>query len=145
MEHLSNCLVCGDDREDGYHVVMECPHAVNLHAAMRLRWCLPAERELKFTGPEWLHGIVDTQPVEQVACLLLIFWRAWFIRNELTHSNKKLSLKGSVSFLENYWETLCGTRQQGPPDDKGKNLVGSVPRPAVEMGSMVPVRWSGPR
>ena len=36
----------------------------------------------------------------------------------------------------------CGTRQKGPPDDKGKKLVGSVPRPAVEMGSMVPVRWS---
>jgi len=110
MEHLSNCLLCGDDQEDCYHVVMQCPHAVNLHAAMRLRWCLPAERELKFTGPEWLLGIVDTQPVEQVACLLLIFWRAWFIRNELTHSNKKLSLEGSVSFLENYWETLCGIR-----------------------------------
>ena len=103
MEHLSYCLLCGDDREDCYHVVMQCPHAVNLHAAMRLRWCLPAERELKFTGPEWLLGIVDTQPVEQVACLLLIFWRAWFIRNEPTHSNKKLSLEGSVSFLENYW------------------------------------------
>ena len=46
---------------------------------------------------------------------------------------ENLLLEGFISFLENNWETLCGTRQQGPPDGKGKKPVGSVPRTVMEI------------
>ena len=143
LEHQSTCIVCGDECEDGYHAIMQCPHAVNLRTAMRMKWQLPAERDLKFSGPIWLLRIVDAQPVDKAACLL-IFWRAWFIRNELTHSLRKISIEGSISFLENYWEKLCRTRQQGIPDDKGKAPINSMPQPAGERRSSVAGKWSAP-
>ncbi|OEL31130.1 hypothetical protein BAE44_0007851 [Dichanthelium oligosanthes] len=78
---------------------------------MRQKWLLPFERELQYSGPEWLLRVIDGAEMESAASLLLILWHAWFARNELTHSNRELSIACSISFLENYWDALCGVRQ----------------------------------
>jgi hypothetical protein len=64
--------------------------------------------------------LIDKSDAEYAGRLVLILWRAWFIRNELTHTNRKLSIMSSVNFLLNYWETLDMIRQEGLPQTKGK-------------------------
>ncbi|KAF8720510.1 hypothetical protein HU200_023756 [Digitaria exilis] len=107
---------------------MQCPHAMNLRVVMRQKWLLPHEEDLKYSGPEWLLRVIDGVEADSVPCLLLVLWRAWFVRNELTHSNRKQVIESSVSFLENYWETLCGISRQGLPDSKGKKPIIPLPR-----------------
>ena len=73
MVNQSTCVICGGV-EDGHHAVLMCLHARTLRSAMRKFWKLPSEDKLSYAGFEW-H-------------LILILWRSWFVRNELTHSNR---------------------------------------------------------
>jgi hypothetical protein len=70
--------------------------------------------------------VIDKNDPKVASRLILILWRAWFIRNELTHSNRCLSISNSVSFLLYYWDTLFTVRQDTVLDSKGKRLVGCV-------------------
>jgi ribonuclease HI len=90
---------------------------------MRNSWALPEEKELCHSGHEWILQIIDKANEEMASKLLLLLWRVWFIRNELTHSTRKLSIVRSVGFLQHYWETLCSIRQEGGADDKGKKAM----------------------
>jgi hypothetical protein len=54
------CEMCGAVREDGFHAVIECPHAKTLREAMRKVWHLPEENRLRNTGPEWMLVLLDT-------------------------------------------------------------------------------------
>ena len=110
MERKSTCLLCGGD-EDAHHAVLMCPHARMLRSAMREFWELPDEQELIHAGFEWLLRVVDNNDPEIMGKLMLILWRCWFVRNELTHSARKLSIEASVGFLLNYWDTLFTIRQ----------------------------------
>ena len=74
---------------------------------------IPAESELQTSGHEWLLRLIDKSDAESAGRLVLILWRAWFVRNELTHTSRKLSIWNSVNFLSNYWESLVGIRQEG--------------------------------
>lgn len=145
MEVLTTCKICGGNREDAFHAVMQCPHALNLREAMNYRWCLPVEKNLQFSGPDWLLRVIDEADPESAGKLLLIFWRAWFIRNELTHANRKLSITGSISFLENYWNTLCSVREQGVPDHKGKKPMFSVARTVYPKEDRKGLSWVAPK
>ncbi|KAF8759238.1 hypothetical protein HU200_010269 [Digitaria exilis] len=106
---------------------------------MRQKWLLPPEEDLKYSGPEWLLRVIDGVEADSAGCLLLVLWRAWFVRNELTHSNRKQVIESSVSFLENYWETLCGISRQGLPDSKGDASIGVVIRD--EKGKVLLTAW----
>jgi hypothetical protein len=77
-------------REDGYHAVIECPHAKALREAMRKVWQLPGENWLRNTGPEWLLVPLDTGTVDEVANLELILWRVWLDRNKVTQAGEFL-------------------------------------------------------
>jgi hypothetical protein len=68
---------------------------------MREKWSLPPEDELLFAGCDWLLRLIGKRNVEDAGRLVLILWRAWFVRNELTHSARKLSIVQSVGFLLN--------------------------------------------
>jgi hypothetical protein len=67
---------------------------------MRDLWALPGEKELSYSGR--LLRIIDKVDTEMASKLILLLWRAWFVRNELTHSGRKLSIVASVGFLKNY-------------------------------------------
>ena len=94
-------------------------HARILRENMRHSWPLPADDLLRYSGPEWLLHAVGTAPAEEVARLILILWRAWFIRNEWVHAKRWIRSKASVSFLSSYWEALSSTNVP-KVDDKGK-------------------------
>jgi len=93
---------------------------------MRECWDLPSEDELSFSGPEWLLQLIDRNNTGEAARLLLILWRAWYVRNELTHGGRWIPTEGSVNFLSGYWATLSSIKQGGAKDLKGKATVSKL-------------------
>ena len=65
------------------------------------------------------------------------------MRNELTHSARKLSIEASVGFLLNYWDTLFTIRQAPGLDRKGKHVCGSTSKKSSAKESTKP-RWQVP-
>jgi hypothetical protein len=111
--------------ESGYHVVVRCSMAVALRNAMQEHWSLPGERQFKYTGPDWLLLLLNSVGSETRAKVLLLLWRVWHIRNDITHGNGTASVVGSVEFLKHYAVSL-GFGEQGTPErvfEKGKEKV----------------------
>lgn len=48
----TDCELCGWEREDVFHAVVDCPHAKGLRDAMRAHWSLPREDEILNTGAD---------------------------------------------------------------------------------------------
>jgi hypothetical protein len=53
------CEMCAHKKEDGFHAVMDCPHAKVLRFAMHRVWILPPEARLRVEGPEWFLVLLD--------------------------------------------------------------------------------------
>ncbi|WVZ69136.1 hypothetical protein U9M48_017972 [Paspalum notatum var. saurae] len=77
------------------HAMIRCPHARALRDALREDWKL-----------------------------LLLLWRTWQVRNDITHDTKFSSVASSVIFIRKYWSELCMIRHSSNLfDDKGKQPV----------------------
>uniref|UniRef100_K3ZD33 RNase H type-1 domain-containing protein n=1 Tax=Setaria italica TaxID=4555 RepID=K3ZD33_SETIT len=69
-------------------------------------------------------GKTNKLGMDEGAKLLLLLWRTWQVRNNTTHESEKLSIEGSIRFLQKYWTELCSIRQQQDCfDSKGKNVI----------------------
>jgi ribonuclease HI len=85
---------------------------------------LPDEEQLLQLTPNGLLTLVVEAGVDKGAKLLLLLWRTWYVRNNITHGSDKISFDASVVFLQKYWLELCDIRQlQGASDSKGKRPV----------------------
>ncbi|WVZ76892.1 hypothetical protein U9M48_024813, partial [Paspalum notatum var. saurae] len=77
------------------------------------------------------------------AKLLLVLWRTWFVRNELTHSPRQLAIQNSVRFLTDYWETLAGWAKINVDDAfmerTGKGGIGVII--GYDSGGIVLTTW----
>jgi hypothetical protein len=105
FRHLSAdgaCEMCLHVNEDGYHAVMDCPHARGLRYDMRRVWCLPPEERLHDEGPECFLVLLDSCRKEEVALLAMIMWRAWSVRNKVARAGEVLSIDDSVDFLQRF-------------------------------------------
>jgi len=122
LEEQNICEVCGMEVEDEHHAVIRCNLATSLRTEMRKVWLLPGEKALLNTGHEWLLELIDNLDGQSAGRLLLLLWRSWFNRNEVTHG-KTVSLLGSVKFLTNYSDELFAIQRQGVTDVKGKKPV----------------------
>jgi hypothetical protein len=122
MEHAT-CQICGVSDEDGYHAVVECPRARALRKELRRTWLLPVEEKFQHRGLDWLLLLLDS--VEMGAYILLMFWRAWFLRNDIMHGKGNASIGASVGYLTAYAESLqVGESKPGREvDAKGKAKV----------------------
>ena len=90
---------------------------------MRHEWSLSDEEQFNSLSTEKLLGWILDVGVDEGAQVLL-FWRTWYIRNNVTHPTDKLSVEGSARFLAKYWTELCSTQHQRSSfDSKGKELV----------------------
>ena len=53
---------------------------------MRHEWSLPDEEQFKSLSKEKPLGWILDLGVDEGARVLLLFWRTWYIRNNLTHT-----------------------------------------------------------
>lgn len=111
------------EEESDIHAVIRCGHATALRLAMRKVWCLPDEEQCLRINTGGLLALIDELETDEAAKLLLLLWRTWQIRNNITHSSDKLSVEGSVRFLQKYWRELCEIRKG---DNKNVVLIQRV-------------------
>lgn len=119
--HDSTCGICGNSDEDEYHAVVACTKSRALRHSMRDLWSLPDEKSFWYTGDDWLQVLLDPCTEEMRAKILLLLWRAWYLRDDCVHGKGKESIMGSVQFLHRYQEELTEAEQLNI-SDKGKNM-----------------------
>jgi ribonuclease HI len=119
------CQICGAGDEDGHHAVVQCTKARALRSELRGSWPLPDESQFKFGDPDWLILLLNLVSKEVGAYILLMFWRAWHLRNDVVHGKGTGSILGSMNFLTSYSESLQegGRRKPGGADNKGKTKI----------------------
>jgi hypothetical protein len=105
--------------------VIRCPKATTLRHEMRSVWLLPKKEDFLYTGPDWLLLLLDQVDDEAAAYILLIFWRAWHLRNNVVHGDGLSSVTGSAKFLLHMWDSLvvASDREVGSDKEKGKRPV----------------------
>ncbi|XBI59286.1 hypothetical protein VPH35_040386 [Triticum aestivum] len=104
---------------------------------MRKEWPLPAEKSFRNTWSDWLQVLLDTEPENMRAKLLLLLWRCWHLRENTLRHNGRESITSSVIFLRKYTEDL---QMAAIPRDGFSTNAGSNPFCSTKQCS----KWSGP-
>jgi hypothetical protein len=120
---------------------------------MRKNWLLPEEKMFTYTVPDWLLLLLCELDEMMKAKVLLLLWRAWHLQNDVIHGKGTESIKGFVSFLVSYGESLeiasYGTLASGAGDkEKAKMFPESKegrsdPRKRKD-STMSPEKWKPP-
>lgn len=111
---LGTCELCRREDESGHNAVVLCPKARALRSEMRKHLQLPDELQFRYTGPDWLLTLLGLLDWETEACVLLLLWRAWHLRNDQVHVKGMEPIEGSARFLVSY---------AGVGDTKGKGKL----------------------
>jgi ribonuclease HI len=85
---------------------MRCPHARVLWQALKEEWELPCVDDIVYSGSEWLLLLLDSLSITQRGRILMLFWRIWFVHNEITHEKPMPTVEGSRRFLVSYLDSL---------------------------------------
>ena len=154
MEVTDICPLCGLEREDTFHVFCRCPRAVHLWRTMAEVWSIPDIESVRNTGPEWLLNLIAESNEGDRLRLIMLLWRCWHVRNEITHDKPAPPVEVSRRFLQSYVTSLLGIQEYPQGDwDKGKmtiqqegaeqpiSHVGGVPRTAHKW-SPPPANWT---
>jgi hypothetical protein len=73
---LPTCTFCGMDSETGYHATMSCTKARALRLGLADVWNLPHERELSYTGNDWVLILLDKLDKDKTNKMMFIWWRS---------------------------------------------------------------------
>jgi hypothetical protein len=106
LTHHATYQLCGAGDENRYHVVVQCPKARALRQELRGSWPLPDEEQFQCRGPDWLIQLLNSVSKEVGAHNLLMFWRAWYLRNDVVHGKGTTSIVVLAIFLISYAESL---------------------------------------
>jgi hypothetical protein len=120
------CTICGKEDETRYHAVVRCSKAKALRWELRKHWVLPGEDQIGLLRRGRLVvSMLSRLDTEMKAKVLMLFWRAWHLRNDMIHGDGRGSVVGSALFLVSYIESLllAETDVQGDFGNKGKGLV----------------------
>jgi hypothetical protein len=90
--------------------MVRCPKAVALRYEMRNIWLLPNEEEF----------LLLSRMNEEMGAHILLFWRAWYLRNNIVHGDGLCMVTGSAKFLSNMGDSLDVATRKNVADDKGK-------------------------
>lgn len=124
LEASSICPVCGTEEEDNFHPFVRCQFGRDLYLAMAEMWCLPPLESVVPNGKEWLLQFLAPLSDVQRSMVLLIFWRSWYVRNELTHSKPAPIMAVSKRFLQDYMFSLfCIKANPHMDPTKGKQNI----------------------
>ena len=111
LEVSDLCPLCGLEREDMFHAFCRCPLAKELWHAMATDWCIPKVEDILNTGSEWLFTLLDPLDEATRMIVLMIMWRTWHVRNEITHDKKPPPTEASRRFLHGYITSLLCIQQ----------------------------------
>jgi ribonuclease HI len=143
LEPHDICTICGNGNEDGQHATILCTKAIALRSAMREHWKLPPDRALKMTGKDWLLlSLSNTDDLTRVR-LLLLFWRAWHLRNDAIHQQGREPIAASVSFLLSYTERFQASSHV-VEDRKGKAPMFVLPEASMIPEPGIHSNWTPP-
>jgi hypothetical protein len=73
---------------------------------MRAFWELPDENHFRFTGNDWLQNLLGSCTSEERSRILLLLWRAWWLREDCVHAKGRALVGQSVQFLVKYAEEI---------------------------------------
>lgn len=104
LEINTICPVCGREEEDSFHVFCTCNHAVRLWKAMEKEWSLPERTSIKHTGSDWFF--IFLSELQEDVRIMLLFWRIWYVRNEMVHDKTPPPEDVSFRFLVSYLSSL---------------------------------------
>jgi hypothetical protein len=97
---------------------------------MREHWKLPPEDLFRYTGVNWLQLLLQQLDDETRARTLLILWRAWHLRNDIIHNDRRATIAESVAFLRSYL-TSTSPQLNTVKDRKGKQKMFLISRTHV--------------
>lgn len=75
ITHDATCNICGTRDEDEYHAVVACTKSRALRFATREHWHLVDEKNIWYTGDDWLQHLMGTKSEESRIKILLLLWR----------------------------------------------------------------------
>jgi hypothetical protein len=124
MDIVPTCNICGVEPETAHHAMIECTKAKALRQRMRNDWDLPDENMFRYTGADWVLVLLNQLDDSTRAKLLLIWWRAWHMRNNALFGNGKCGIEQSSFFLQSYLTSFQDTREvEILTNPKGKHSV----------------------
>lgn len=136
------CSVCGMEGEDAHHAMVRCTLARGLRFGMRDVWQLPNEETFRYTGKDWFFNLLDGVTVDMRTKVIFLLWRSWHHRNNVVHGDGKASITASISFLQNYKESLG--KKEPALVSNGKAPVPPLVIPAAVTKVFAPSRWCAP-
>lgn len=111
---------------------------------MKKKWGLPDLDQFPTDDSDWILFLLDNTDAETRDKLLLVLWRAWYVRNQITHNEPNHSVSGSIVFLESLYELMAASNQRTHTAlEKGKAKIaqrGCSPMP--ELGAQL--AWQRP-
>lgn len=124
LEASGTCGICGVEAEDVAHALCRCPQAKKLWDAMQVVGKGAKDIVGNCTGADWILDQLKIVPREEHAMFLMVLWRIWYVRNEITHGKNPPPVGVSKRFLESYISSLLEVRQcQSINLIKGKHIV----------------------
>jgi hypothetical protein len=145
LEVSNICPICGVEAESSFHAIVACTKAKAIRQEMRKIWNLPSEKEFHYTGKDWLLLLLAKLNKKEQGQVLLLLWRAWFLRDDIIHEKGMATIKQSVDFLKSYAVEI--SLDQVPcfsPHDKGK-MVLHLDQGPVQVGSVKSsIGWTKP-
>ena len=73
---------------------------------MRSRWPLPGNEYLLDNGEEWLLNVLANCSDEVRDMIIMLVWRVWQVRTDLTHGKEAAPVEVSVEFLDSYFRSI---------------------------------------
>uniref|UniRef100_A0ACD5ZVH8 Uncharacterized protein n=1 Tax=Avena sativa TaxID=4498 RepID=A0ACD5ZVH8_AVESA len=124
LQISDTCVVCGLECEDTFHTFCRCHTARQLWDAMREVWPLKDIESITNTRTEWLLHALAQADEQTRMMMLMTFWRAWYVRNEVVHNKAPPPIEASRRFLSSYVESLMTIkRYPGADPAKGKIVI----------------------
>lgn len=114
LEATDVCAICGTEEEDIAHALYRCPHAKSLWMVMKESQNISCIMD---DGPfvsGWIFDRLEHLLEPERAMFLMVLWRNWFVRNDITHGKPAPTTESSRRFLESYMCSLLEIKQQTP-------------------------------
>lgn len=143
LELLSTCCICGAEEEDVAHALCHCQQARNLWSAMYSARAISHDVNSAWSGTDWILNLLEVLPKEEDAMFLMLMWRIWHNRNEITHGKSIAPVAVSQRFIFSYVSSLTTIKQYPQADIIRGKQVAHPDR--IRLPSQAPPAVSSPR